>query len=489
MNAALPVGLLTLPLLSSPLAYFVGRFSGRRHGLAQFVALVVLLVAWAMFVAMAGQLAAGETPQFEYGMIAFRLDGLAMYMAALALGLSTLAVFFARQMFQARAGSEKYYAALLALTGAMIGLAGARDLFNLWVWFETMIAASYLLVVIFHDEALNLEAGFKYVVQSAMGSGLVVFGIALILLDTGTLNLDLIAQAAPHSAMAAIGSALCFIGFGVKVAIVPMHTWLPDVYTQSPSVSSAVLAGAVSKAGLVGLLRVTAALSAAIPWADLFMLFGAASILAGNLLAFRQRDVKRLLAYSSMGHLGYVMLGIGFGLHAGQTAGVYGGLFHALNHSVMKGLAFFSIGAALYLLSRPVGREHGLRLDDLAGMARRCPLLALALTLALFSLAGIPPLAGFMSKWQIFAAGLAANSPWVTALVVFAALNSVLSLGYYLPVVNALYREGASEGQTRLPLPRLMAIPLVVLSFLIVLLGLWPDAVRWLVAPASVLGG
>lgn len=489
MNTAFPVGLLALPLVSSPLAYFAGRLSGNRRSAAQAVTLAALLAGWGIFVVLARQLAAGDMPQFEHGMIVFRMDGLALFMVFLALGLSTLATMFAHRVLAARAGSEKYYAALLVLTGALIGLAVARDLFNLWVWFETMIAASYLLVVIFHEEGFSLEAGFKYVVQSAIGSGLVVFGIALILLETGTLNLDLIQQAAASGALIGVGGALCFIGFGVKIAIVPMHTWLPDVYTQSPSVSSAVLAGAVSKAGLVGLLRVVAALGVAIPWPDLLMIFGTVTIIAGNFLALRQREIKRLLAYSSMSHLGYVLLGIGFGLYAGQTLGVYGGLFHALNHSVMKGLAFFCVGLALYLTGRPGGQEHGFLVSDLDGLARRSPLVALAFTLALFSLAGVPPLAGFMSKWQIFAAGLAAGSPWVTALVVLAALNSVLSLGYYLPVVNALYREAPSGALPAFQPPLAMLVPLIVLAGLIIVLGLWPDAIAWLLAPASALGG
>lgn len=484
MNAAIPVSLIVLPLVSSPLTYLAGRLMPRWTAVARQVALVALLGAWVIFALVARDYSAAVVFRLEG--VAFRVDGLSLLFTALALALGTLAVIFSGPFMAGKSGEEKYYALLLALTGAMIGLACAADLFNLWVWFEAMVVASYLLVVFYREKTASLEAAVKYLVQSAVGSVLVVLGIALVLAHTGTLDLEAV-RAAESSPVLLVAGMLFLAGFGVKIAIVPLHTWLPDAYTESPSAISAVLSGVVTKAGLIALLRVLAALAGfVLSWGAALMLFGALNIVMGNLLALRQRSVKRLLAYSSMSQIGYILLGLGVGVYVGETAGLQGGLFHLLNHGLMKGLAFFCAGAVLYAIGRVNGNEHSLTIDDLGGLARRYPLLALAFTLALLSLGGVPPLAGFMSKWQIFAAGLGTGTAWIDLLVIFAALNSVLSLGYYLPVVNALFRDETSLAvQHGRGLPLAVLVPVVVLAAALLLVGLWPGALTWLTQPAA----
>ncbi len=484
MNTAVPVSLIVLPLISSPLTYLVGRFIPRWTAVARLLALLALLGAWGIFALVLRD--ASLPSVFQVEGVAFQVDGLSLLFAALALALGTLAVIFSGPFMAGKAGEEKYYALLLALTGSMIGLACAADLFNLWVWFEAMVIASYLLVAFYREKTATLEAAVKYLVQSAVGSVLVVLGIALVLAQTGTLDLDGI-RAAGSSPLLLVAGMLFLLGFGVKIAIVPLHTWLPDAYSESPSAISAVLSGVVTKAGLIALLRALAALAGfALSWGAALMLFGALNIVIGNLLALRQRSVKRLLAYSSMSQIGYVLLGLGIGIYVGETSGLQGGLFHLLNHGLMKGLAFFCAGAVLYAIGRMNGNEHSLTVDDLGGLARRYPLLALAFTLALLSLGGVPPLAGFMSKWQILVAGLGTGTGWIDLLVIFAALNSVLSLGYYLPVINALFRDEVSlpvlHGRA---LPLAVLAPVAVLAAALLLVGLWPDALTWLTQPAA----
>lgn len=290
--------------------------------------------------------------------------------------------------------------------------------------------------------------------------------------------------------------ALFTIGFGVKIALVPLHTWLPDAHSQAPSAISAMLSGVVIETGLIALLRALAALAGiAVSWGVLLMGFGALNMLVGNLLALRQTQVKRLLAYSSISQVGYMLLGLGIGIYAGQSAGVQGGLFHLLNHGLMKGLAFLAAGALLYALYTAVGQHGTLTIYDLSGAAHRYPLEALALSLAVLALAGLPPLAGFMSKWQILAAGFATHDLLIAGLVVFAALNSVLSLAYYAPLVNAVYRQQPSAAVQRgRPLPIAMKAPLILLGLAVVAIGLWPALLNWLTEPAaaavlSALGG
>jgi proton-translocating NADH-quinone oxidoreductase chain N len=505
MNNAF-VWLMALPLFAMPIIYLVGRIPLRRVALRgvtldgqlmlenprtqapAVLALVVLLAAWLPFVIAANDLAANGPQTYTLGMVTLRLDGLSLLLAAVALGLGTLVVLFSGPYMANDTGEEKYYALLVAMVGIMIGLGCAYDLFNLWVWFEAMAVSSYLLVAYYHEQPASLEAGVKYLVQSAAGSVLVLLGIALVLAQTGTLNLGQIhAAATAGSPGLLLAGALFFIGFGVKAALVPMHTWLPDAHAQAPSGISAMLSGVVIEAGLVALLRGLAALGAiTLSWSTLLLGFGVLNILLGNLLALRQTQVKRLLAFSSLSHIGYMLLGLGIALYAGQPGGAEGSFFHLINHALMKGLAFLAAGALLYALHIAVGSHAPLTVSDLAGAAKRYPLPALALSIAVLGLGGLPPLAGFMSKWQIFVAGFQTHDLLMEGLVVFAALNSVLSLGYYAPLVNAMYRQEPSavvlQGQ---PVALRMRIPLALLALAVIVIGVWPTLLQWLTGPAG----
>jgi proton-translocating NADH-quinone oxidoreductase chain N len=343
------------------------------------------------------------------------------------------------------------------------------------------------LVAFYREQPASLEAGVKYLVQSAAGSVLVLIGIGLVLSQAGTLNLvELRAASMPTPILLAAG-ALFLIGFGVKTALVPLHTWLPDAHSQAPSGISAMLSGIVIEAGLVALLRALSALTAVtLTWSTLLLAAGALNMLFGNLMALRQSQVKRLLAYSSLTHVGYMLLGLGIAVGVGEAAGAQGGMFHLLNHGLMKGLAFLAAGALLYTLHIAAGDHSPLTIGDLSGAARRYPVVALTLSLALLSLGGLPPLAGFMSKWQIFVAGFETHNTLIGGLVVFAALNSVLSLAYYTPLVNAVYRREPSDVVQRgKPLPVVMNVPLLLLALAVVVIGVWPGCVNWLTAPAG----
>jgi proton-translocating NADH-quinone oxidoreductase chain N len=486
MNIPWFVWLIALPLLGVPLIYIVGRLY--KAWLARLVGLIVLGLTWVTFALAAQEFSVSGPVVFSFGAASLRLDGLGLLLAALALTLGTFVCVYSGAYMAGEVGEEKYYALLMALIGAMIGLACAGDLFNLWVWFETMAVSSYLLVAFYREQPASLEAGVKYLVQSATGSVLVLLGIALTLGQTGTLDLNTLRTSITSAPGWLAAVALFTVGFGVKIALVPMHTWLPDAHAQAPSGISAMLSGVVIEAGLVALLRTLAALAGVMhSWGLLLIIFGALNMLAGNLLALRQTQVKRLLAYSSISHVGYMLLGLGIGLHSGQSLGIQGGLFHLVNHGLMKGLAFLAAGALIYALSVASGSHSALTVDDLSGASRRYPLVALALSLALLGLGGLPPLAGFMSKWQIFVAGFATHDPIIDAFVIFAALNSVLSLAYYVPLVNALYRQKLSpvveRGQA---LPSTMYVPLVLLALAVIGIGVWPAVLNWLTGPAGV---
>ncbi|MBZ0298720.1 MAG: hypothetical protein K8J31_03220, partial [Anaerolineae bacterium] len=335
-------------LVLSPVIYLTGR---RLAVTARTVTLAALGILWLAFGLTAGEFAASGTLRYVYGGVTFGFDGLSLLISAAAILLSTLVTVYSGPDLRGKAGEEKYYAMLLLLTGAVIGLVSAGDLFNLWVWFEMTAISSYLLVAFYRDSADTLAATAKYLIQTATGSILVLFGIALVFAQTGTLDLTH-THSAP-SPLTIVAGTLFVIGFGVKIALVPTYTWLPDAYAQAPSGISALLSGIVTVSGLAVLLRALAVLDGlALEWGAALIGFGTMNIVVGNLLALRQDRVKRIFAYSSISHIGFMLLAVGIGVYAGQEIGFAGGMLHLLVHGLMKALAFLTAGAISYMLSR-----------------------------------------------------------------------------------------------------------------------------------------
>jgi proton-translocating NADH-quinone oxidoreductase chain N len=497
MNVLNFSGLIVIPLISSPLVYLAGRVGShdvtlhRRSYLVRLLALLAVLASWFPFVVSLQSSLMGNVQEFHLDTIWLRVDGISLLLAGCVLLLGTLVILFSGSYMMEEVGEEKYYAMLLAMMGLMIGLVTASDLFNLWVWFEGMAISSYLLVAFYREQAASLEAGMKYLVQSATGSVLVLVGVAIVLAQAGTLNLVEITEAVSGpdvNRMALLGAgALFVIGFGVKVALVPLHTWLPDAHSQAPSGISAMLSGVVIEIGLIAMLRSLAVLTGfALSWGILLMAFGAVNILYGNLLALRQTLVKRLLAYSSLSHIGYILIGLGIAIYFGIGLGAQGAFFHLFNHMLMKGLAFLAVGALMYGMFLKNGSHAGLKVSDLAGAAQKYPLAAFALSIALLALGGMPPLAGFMSKWQIFVAGFETQNPWAMALMIFMALNSVLSLGYYAPLVNVMYRkEPSKQVLAGKPITWTISLTLILMVLLVIVVGFAPGLMDWLTVPAA----
>jgi proton-translocating NADH-quinone oxidoreductase chain N len=499
MTLSNPLLLIALPLVGSPLAYLAGR-AAKSAFLSRWTARLILLLSWIPWILLCRNAfeGNGQATAFTIQGLTLEFDGLSLILSGVTLALATAVAFYSGAYVSGEEGEEKYYALLLSLTGAIFGLGCATDLLNLWLWFELMSVSTLFLVAFYRKEQASLEAGIKYLVQSAAGSTLVLFGIAVIFGTTGTLVLsDLpgILWGFSNKLPILAAGALFVIGFGVKAALFPLHTWLPDAHAQAPSGISAMLSGVVIEAGLVALLRILLPLEfLSGVWGPVLLVLGALNMLVGNLMALRQTQVKRLLAFSSLSHIGYMLLGIGVGMTFLQPAALSGAFFHLLTHMLMKGLAFLAAGALLYALFVSRGRHSPLTVADLNGAAGRYPLVAGALSLALLGLGGLPPLAGFMSKWQIFVGAAQTLNPWALGLVVFAALNSVLSLAYYAPLVNAMYRKEPSDAVREGNSVALsMSIPLALLAAAILVLGVFPTLVSPLADSAAktfaILGG
>ncbi len=491
---SLYVMLIGLPLFAAPLVYLLGRISARRGedwGLLfarWFTVVILVLDGIVLYFATYGAVHGTALTTLTVGSITLNLDGVGLVVSAVAIGLGLCVAIFSTSYMANEEGEEKFYALLLITIGAIVGMLATRDLFNLWVWFEVMAVSTYFLVAFYNKQPASLEAGVKYLVQSAIGSTLVLFGIAVIYSQTGSASMQtLFSSRGQGMTLVGLGGLLMIVGFGVKAALVPLHTWLPDAHSQAPSGISAMLSGIVIEAGLAAMLRVLSVIGPGpLPWGYILIGFGCLNILFGNLLALRQKEVKRLLAFSSLSHVGYMLLGFGFAFAYGFPEGAQGGFFHLITHSMMKGLAFLAAGALLYALFISRGDHSPLTLDDLNGASSKYPLTAFAFSVAVLGLGGLPPMAGFWSKWQILLTGIAVKDVSMTIIVVFAALNSILSLAYYAPMVNRIYRKQPSIAvQNGNRISWQMAVPMVIMVAVLIAIGVYPQIVNFITSAAA----
>lgn len=403
-----------------------------------------------------------------------RASNLAVFLGLVAVGLGAVVSIYSIGYMEHHDGLGRYYGLLLIMISGIVGIGLAGDLFNMFVFFEVMSIPSYILVAFDKKRWEPTEAAMKYIVMSVFGSLMALMGISIIFMYTGTLDLAQLAQqTAEHmDNLRTVGAvSLIAIGFGVKAAVVPLHTWLPDAHSAAPSGISAMLSGIVIEAGLITMVKALSVL----PGVDsgvMLIVLGVASMFVGNFIAMMQRDLKRMLAYSSIAQIGYVLVAIGLAFAFLSTGGEYGfrgGFFHILNHAVMKGGAFLCAGAILY----SIGTRD---LDEMRGIGRRMPLVGIAFAFFAFALAGVPPLSGFASKFFICRAGIDVGG-WGIAAAVLLIVNSMLSLGYYLPAVNKiLFAADISEkARSAKRIPLSISVPIVMMVILTVAFGVYPD--------------
>jgi proton-translocating NADH-quinone oxidoreductase chain N len=400
-----------------------------------------------------------------------RADPGALLVAGVALGLGLLVAIYSGRYLARDRRYETYYPLLLLLVVGLMGVVLAADLFNLYMFSELMSIAAYALVAFRRRLGTAIEAGFKYLVMGSVGAVTMLLGISLVYRVTGTLTLTR-ATGTPELWTRA-GLACLLVGLGIKSAVVPLHTWVPDAHGRAPSTVSAMLSGIVIQSSFYALLKVGLALG--LPAYDLGTLLIVLSLVQmtlGNGLALVQTYTKRLLAYSSIAHVGYFMLTVGIGLRYDVALAIQAGFFLLLAHAAMKGLAFLCNGLCYIYRSATT-------IKQLRGTATRLPLVAAAFTVAVAGLAGVPPLAGFASKWFVLTGALrSADAVGYIGLTVFL-VNSLLSLGYYLPLIGTLFARVTPEGSKTLEpsirVSPLMTLPLVVLGMLVLAIGLHPQ--------------
>ena len=359
---------------------------------------------------------------------------------------------------------EKYHTLyLLLLTGAT-GVVLTGDIFNLFVFFEILCISSYALVAYPGDKPA-VESAVKYLIQGAVGSSLVLIGVGLLYGLFGTLNMADIAgkidSVSPISVFVPL--ALMITGFGVEAAVFPLNAWLPDAHSSAPSSISAILSAIAIEVGLYAVIRVVFTLFGASSIFLFLTVLGLLTLLIGEMCAFAQDNIKRMLAYSSIGQIGLIL----FALSLATTYGVVGGLFQLISHTLSKALLFLAVGYMIY-------RSGSLKISSLTGMGKKMPLTSLAFTIGVFSLVGMPPFVGFSSKFLIVRAALNRGEALFTVLIGLALMGTVIEGAYFFRVVQALYfkNEKGDSGRKEAPLAALF--PLFVLVALIIVLGIYP---------------
>lgn len=436
----LPILQVILPLLG---AILVALF--RQRNLAW---LITLAVTWAGPV-IAGRLLylvlhtgtisyhiGGWAPEIG---IEYRVDLLSALFLLLVSAVTAVVVTMAPRSVAKEIPSDRiawFYAMLLLCLTGLLGIAITGDAFNAFVFLEVSSLSSYALIA-FGKDRRALLSSYQYLIMGTIGATFYVIGVGIIYTQTGTLNLGLIAERigdveSTRSMLAAL--AFITVGVGLKLALFPLHLWLPNAYAYAPSVATTFLASTATKLAVYLLIRYLYSVFGAgfvfhdLPVTWILMVLSVAAMFGASLVAVFQSNIKRLLAYSSVGQIGYITLGLSFATVTGLT----GGIAHTLNHALIKGAAFAAVAGIVYSTGK-------VKLDELAGIGRRMPLTMAALVVAGLGLIGVPGTAGFVSKWYLVSAAVEEGWWWLGFLIVGSSLLALLYVGRIVEV--AYFRQ------------------------------------------------
>lgn len=477
MTGHLPILIVIVPLLGAAAVALVGLRSARA---ARGLALGVLGASTAASAAALARALEEGALRYHLGGwappwgIEYVVDplggGMALLVAAFGLAAAVYAGPFVRDLRPRDAGV--FHAVYLLLAAGLLGITVTGDLFNVYVFLEISSLAAYALLAL--GGGRSVVASFRYLVLGTMAGTLYLLGVGYLYAVTGTLNMaDVAARLTGQFESPAVTMAIVLIvvGLAVKMALFPLHGWLPDAYTYAPAPVTAFVAGVMTKVSAYVMLRVlffVVALGGVAP--EILRALGwvaAVAALAGSIMALAQTDVRRILAYSSVGQMGYIVLGFAIGTPLALT----GALLHVLNHAVMKSCLFLSAGTVLY----ETGESH---LEGYAGIARRMPISLAAFAIAGASIVGLPPTGGFFSKWYLLSAALDEGS-WAFAAVLV--LSSLLTAVYIFRVIERAYlgerAEPAPGTVAPAEAPAGMLAPMVALAAAVVLLGVFNQQV------------
>jgi hydrogenase-4 component B len=434
-------------------------------------------------------------PQLGAGLV-LSVDPLsAIFLAIMALVALLSTIYSVRYMeHYTRDKVGAFYPLLLLCMASMIGVLISADLLCFVVFWESMTLTSYFLVTYERESAASQRAGLKYFIITHGATLCMLAATLLVWRTSGSFHFEAVRQAllgllATQPVEANLIVFLFFLGFATKAGILPMGDWLPDAHPVAPSGMSALLSGVLVKLGIYGLVRLFCSFLAPSPalriWGIAIALAGTASLFVGTLTALRQTDTKRLMAFHTIGQIGYICLGLGVGAYCLVSSpllasiGLVGAILHAVNHACFKSCLFLGAGSVLY-------RTGTRDMDQLGGLAQSMPYTAGSTTIASLSIAGVPPFNGFTSKWLIIAACILAGRqfPLFVLLGLVALFISIATLASFLKVLGAVFLGRANENSSAQEVPASMYVPQAVLAGFCILLGVFPQPALRLIGRA-----
>ena len=409
-------------------------------------------------------------PQFNE---MFKVDNFSLFFNMIFL-VSTILVVLISMSYLDRGDRKQgpYYLLILLATLGMMLMAAGNELIIVFLGLELMSLSLYVLAGYFRDNPASSEAGMKYLLLGAFSSAFFLYGIALIYGGAGTTSIPAIAEeitAESTSPLLLAGMFLLVVGFGFKVAIVPFHQWAPDVYEGAPTTIAAFISAGPKAAGFAAFLRI---FMEALPnlqgeWSGVLILLAMLTMTIGNVIAIAQTNIKRMLAYSSIAHAGYVLIG----LAVANDDGISSAMLYLLIYCVMN------IGAFGAVILAKTEDGESLMISDYAGLGTRKPLLAMFMSVMLLSLAGFPPTAGFVGKFYIFKSAIGSEIYLLVIAVIVGAINTAIAAFYYLRVVVTMYMREPEEELEFSPYASTLVIGLVIAAIGVLLIGILPSLI------------
>ena len=466
-----PIIAISLPILSSFLIPIAGR--GRPEFRA-YISVLAISVAILAILSLLPTILDGGRLHLTY-MWAERLglefeiyaDALAVYMSLLALFLCLLATIYSVRYMAEKEGLTRYYSGLLILSGSMVGVFLSGNLLQFFIFWELMTLSCFLLILQFQT-VVAIRAAYKYFIMIHLGALCLLTAIIAIYLNVGELSMATLGGllATANGGWLTAAMVLAFVGFGVKAAVVPLHTWLPDAHPEAPSSISALLSGIMVGTGVYGLIRFFYDIFGfPYAWQTTIIILGAITALVGVTCALAQVDIKRLIGFSTVSQLGLITMGIG----AGTSLGLAGALFHLINHAFFKALLFLMAGAVIY----EVGTRNMTRLG---GLRKYMPVTFVCGLIAAVSISGIPPFNGFFSKVMITKSVLDAGYPILSLIIIVVSIMTFLTFTKLLYLV--FWRQKTLKIiKSRKKVPTLMKVPMIALAACCIAFGLfahWP---------------
>ena len=419
--------------------------------------------------------------------IEYRIDAVNAFVALIVATIAAITLPYALLSAEREIPEDKiplfYSAMLLCLTG-LLGITQTGDIFNVFVFLEISSLASYALISLGRQRQA-FTAAYQYLIMGTIGATFYLIGVGLVYSQTGSLNMQDLATILPgvlHLNTVETGFAFIMVGIALKLALFPLHLWLPNAYTYAPSVVTVFLAATATKVAVYVMLRILFTVfpqgfAVTTPADELFIVAGIAGIISASVYAIYRKNIKRLLAYSSVAQVGYMLLGIGFASATGLTAA----LVHLFNHALMKGALFMAVGAIVY-------RIGACRMEQIHGLGRAMPWTFGAIVIGGLSLIGVPGTAGFISKWYLVVAALEQQA-WISVAVILS--GSLLAVVYVGKLIEALYFKPVSDaGKAVSEAPILLLLPTWALVLANVYFGLDTDlTVGVAEKAAAILGG